>query len=398
MDIIPSPVYYMSLAEEFLGCNRAFADMVGRPKEEIITRKVADLVPPDLASRYRQQDKELISRGGVQEYETDFRFGDGQNHTVLVRKNLFYQPDGSVGGIISLITDITARKQAEAEHERLAAIVKGSEDAIFGKTLEGRITDWNPAAERLYGYTATEIKGKSVLELVPPERRAEMDKILAAIRQGKSLENLPTVRRRKDGTLVEVSLTVSPIKDVRGSVVGASSIDRDITVLNRFQRDLQRELAIKSALADLHPPLISPDTTIEDVTNLILARARRLTASEHGFVSTIDPVSGDNVGHTLTEMLAGQCRVAEAQRRIAFPKGADGSYAGLYGHSLNTGEAFLPIPRPRIPPPGESRPGISPFKIFFRYRYFWEPSWWGKSPWPTPPGIISPATWTRSAA
>ncbi|MFZ5449790.1 MAG: PAS domain S-box protein [Thermodesulfobacteriota bacterium] len=239
MDTIPNPIFYKSLEEEVLGCNQAFADMVGKPKAEIINQSIQDLFPADLAAVYRQKDAELIDQGGIQEYETEVGVGDGERHPVIARKTLFFQPNGSIGGIIGLLTDITAGKQAEAEHERLSAIITGSNDAIIGKTLEGIITDWNPAAERLYGYTKAEIKGKSVWELVPPEREAELANILAEVRQGKGVDHLPTVRRRRDGTLVEISLTVSPIKDQGGRVVGVSSIARDITEILRQERKLK---------------------------------------------------------------------------------------------------------------------------------------------------------------
>jgi PAS domain S-box-containing protein/putative nucleotidyltransferase with HDIG domain len=239
MDTIPTPVFYKSLEEEFLGCNQAFAEMVGKSKKEIINRRVLGLFPFDLAAGYRQKDEELIARGGTQEYEAELIFGDNTCHPVITRKTLFCQPDGSIEGIIGVITDITERQRAEVERKRLAAIVNGSDDAIIGKTLEGIITDWNPAAERLYGYTAAEIKGKSVLEVVPPERQAEMANILERVRQDREVEHLFTARRRKDGTQMEVSLTVSPIKDANGQVIGASSIARDITEHLRQERQLK---------------------------------------------------------------------------------------------------------------------------------------------------------------
>jgi PAS domain S-box-containing protein len=156
MDTIPAPVYYKNLQEEFLGCHQAFAEMVGRPKEAILSKVVPDLFPPDLASTYRQKDEELIIQESAQEYETEVTFSDGERNPVIASKALFYRPDGSIGGIIGVFTDITERQRAEAERKRLAAIVTGSDDAIIGKTLEGMITDWNPAAERLYDYTTAE--------------------------------------------------------------------------------------------------------------------------------------------------------------------------------------------------------------------------------------------------
>jgi PAS domain S-box-containing protein len=114
----------------------------------------------------------------------------------------------------------------------MAAIVEYSHDAIIGKTLDGIITSWNPAAERLYGYSSEQIIGQSVDLLIPGDRPDEMRTILARIKQGQAVEYLKTTRVRKDGTVFPVSLTVSPIRDADGAVVGASAIARDVTDQN----------------------------------------------------------------------------------------------------------------------------------------------------------------------
>jgi PAS domain S-box-containing protein len=124
----------------------------------------------------------------------------------------------------------------------LAAIVDSSDDAIVSKTLDGTITSWNPAAERLFGYTAEEVIGRPVSILAPPDRENEMPANLERVRRGEKVERYETVRRRKDGSLVEVSLTVSPIRDEAGRVVGASKIARDITA--RKQAEERQRLLI----------------------------------------------------------------------------------------------------------------------------------------------------------
>ncbi len=126
------------------------------------------------------------------------------------------------------------------EYSRLAAIVAYSHDAIMGKDLEGNITDWNRAAERMYGYRAEEIIGRNVNLIVPPERAEEQRRVLDGIRRGEAVEQLETVRVRKDGGRVEVLLTVSPIRDSSGTIVGASSIAHDIGDRLRNERDLHR--------------------------------------------------------------------------------------------------------------------------------------------------------------
>jgi PAS domain S-box-containing protein len=130
---------------------------------------------------------------------------------------------------------------------RLAAAVQSSHDAIAAKTLNGTITDWNQSAERIFGYKPKEIIGKSVLTLIPKDRQSEEQEILRKVRRGESLDHYETVRRRKDGKLIDVSLTISPIKGPKGEIVGVSKIARDITE----QKQTERRLAEQARLLDL---------------------------------------------------------------------------------------------------------------------------------------------------
>src|SRR5216683_1851728 len=127
---------------------------------------------------------------------------------------------------------------------RLAAIVTSSDDVIVSKTLTGTITSWNPAAERILGYTAEEAVGKNIKMIIPPDRWAEEDDVLARIRRGERVEHFETVRRAKSGRLLNVSLTVSPVRDAKGRVVGASKVARDIT--DRVQDEKERERLLSS--------------------------------------------------------------------------------------------------------------------------------------------------------
>src|SRR6478752_5080730 len=142
--------------------------------------------------------------------------------------------------------DITERKRAEVVGQRLAAIVDSSEDAIVSKDLNGTIESWNGGAERLFGYQASEVIGKSILIIIPPDRHDEELGILECIRRGEHVKSYETVRMRKDGSLLDISLTVSPLKDAAGRIIGASKIARDITERKRAEealRDMQMQLA-----------------------------------------------------------------------------------------------------------------------------------------------------------
>jgi PAS domain S-box-containing protein len=141
----------------------------------------------------------------------------------------FYDAAGDLLGAVNMLVDITDRKRAEEYAERLAAIVTSSDDAIVSKDLNGVIITWNQGAERLFGYSAEEAIGKPIQMLIPPDRQDEEPEILARIRRGEKIDHYETVRRRKDGTLVDISLTVSPVRNGDGQVIGASKIARDIT-------------------------------------------------------------------------------------------------------------------------------------------------------------------------
>jgi len=141
---------------------------------------------------------------------------------------------------IAIRTDVTERKLAEEVSARFAAMVEFSDDAIISKTLDGRIISWNPGAEKLLGYPAAEAIGKSMQTFIPPEWPNEEVEILARIARGENIQPFETVRVRKDGQRIDVSVTISPIKDVQGKVVGVSKIARDITQRKRFEHALQQ--------------------------------------------------------------------------------------------------------------------------------------------------------------
>jgi PAS domain S-box-containing protein len=141
---------------------------------------------------------------------------------------------GAVGTLIASLSDTVRR--AEKDRWRLASIVESSDDAIVGKDLTGVITSWNGGAEQLFGYPSSEAIGRSITLIIPPERRSEEDEVIRQIRAGRRVEHFDTVRRRKDGSDVEVSITVSPITDGGGHIIGASKIARDITDRRRIER------------------------------------------------------------------------------------------------------------------------------------------------------------------
>jgi PAS domain S-box-containing protein len=173
---------------------------------------------------------------------------NGSRRHVLPHPEPILDAGGEVVGAVNMLIDITDRKKAERAMAHLAAIVNSSESAIVGKDLHGIVTSWNRAAERLFGYSAEEMIGRSILRVIPPDRRDEEVRILDRIASGQSVEPYETIRRRKDGSEVHISLTVSPIIDGHGNVIGASKIARDISEEKRAEQALRQALEFQEAV------------------------------------------------------------------------------------------------------------------------------------------------------
>ena len=198
------------------------------------------------------------------------------NHTVLIARDGLERPiddsaapirdeDGRTIGVVLVFRDATEKRRNEEVRNRLAAIVESSEDAILAKTLDGIITSWNRAAERLYGYSPSEVVGKPVSLLMPEDVRDDLRLIMERVRRGEPTEHFETIRRRKDGTLIDVSVSVSPIRAEEGTVIGASTVARDITARKRADeriRKSEQELAdlFENAAVGIH--WVGPDGTI----------------------------------------------------------------------------------------------------------------------------------------
>ena len=176
-------------------------------------------------------EKELLvaTREGRYEEEGVRVRKDGSKFWADVTITALKDEADDLRGFATVTRDITERRPMEEERARLAAIVESSDDAIIGKTLEGIITSWNNGAEKIYGYSAEEAVGRSISMLVPPERPNEIPRILESLRRGEKVDHFETVRLTKDGRRLDISLTVSPIKNSEGDIIGASTIARDIT-------------------------------------------------------------------------------------------------------------------------------------------------------------------------
>lgn len=196
----------------------------------------------------------------------------------------------------SLEAEITERKKAEElyritdnQFRHLAAIVKSSDDAIIGKTLDGIITSWNPAAEQMYGYTAEEVVGRPISLICPPDHVDEIPSILERLRRGEQIEHYETVRRRKDGRLLNVSLTISPIRDQTGQIIGASKIARDITERKRVEERLREDARIIETLHTIGSKLTAK-LDLQEIVQAMTDAGTTVTDAQFGsfFYNVVD--------------------------------------------------------------------------------------------------------------
>jgi PAS domain S-box-containing protein len=199
------------------------------------------LYTPESWSRLQEAVNEALKNGTSYSVELELVRPDGTKRCVIANGEAQRDTKGAVVSLRGTVQDITDRKLIEEATALLAAIVASSDDAIVSKNLDGIIQSWNTGAERIFGYTAQEAIGQHITLIIPLDRRAEEDHILACLRRGERIDHFETVRRRKDGRLIDVSVTISPVRDSSGRIIGASKVARDITA--------QKEAAEKVRLA-----------------------------------------------------------------------------------------------------------------------------------------------------
>jgi PAS domain S-box-containing protein len=278
--------------------SEAYAKMLGHRPEELVGKEIVKIMGETGFQTILPHIKAVLAGQRV-EYETDVHFND-----VGVRLlQVIYTPDkdqfGNVLGWIASIIDITERKQVEValrESEQrlrwLASIVQSSDDAIVSKNLDGIITSWNKGAERVFGYSAEEAIGQPITIVIPKDRLKEEGEILNRVKRGEHIDHFETIRRRKQGSLIVISMTVSPIKDSEGRIVGASKIARDITEQKRNQEQIttlarEAEHRSKNLIANVQATVnLSQADTPEALKRAIEGRIRALANVHSLFVET----------------------------------------------------------------------------------------------------------------
>jgi PAS domain S-box-containing protein len=282
------------LNSTILTWNSAAERMFGYTAAEAVGRSIRMIIPDELQSEEDEVLRRIRAGKALRHYETVRVRKDGTRVPISLTVSPIYDDDGHVIGASKIARDITDKRNAETASRRLAAVVESSDDAIVTKDLDGIITSWNRSAERMFGYTREEAVGKSIRIVIPDHLQSEEDMVLAKIRAGEGVDHFETVRQRKDGTQLFISLTVSPIRNDAGVVVGASKIARDVTERARLQAAARENAAITQKLGEIGAVVASTlerDTIAQKVTDA----ATELTQAEFGafFYNVRDHEAGD---------------------------------------------------------------------------------------------------------
>ena len=243
----PDLAYVFDLNHRFIYANEGLLRMWGKSLDEALGKTCLELgYEPWHAALHDREIDEVVRTRQLIRGEVPFSGTFGRRIYDYIFVPVF-GVDGQVEAVAGTTRDVTDRKQVEETAARLAAIVDSSEDAIISKTVQGIITSWNAAAERMFGYQAAEVIGQSILMLFPPELVDEESRIIDQISRGERIEHYQTVRLRKDGTRLQLSLSISPIRDSSGIIIGASKIGCDISPQIRHQEE--RDVLLESERA-----------------------------------------------------------------------------------------------------------------------------------------------------
>ncbi len=307
--------------------NTAAERTFGYQRDEAIGRELAEvIIPPALRARHREGLKRL-AEGGQSEIlgkrlELTGMRADGSEFPVELTVTGVELP-GRPPMFTGFVRDITDRRHAEEANRRWGDIVQSTDDSIISTSLDGTILSWNPGATRMYGHTADEIVGRNASLLIPPDRPDELAQIMRRLARGERIEHFETVRWRKDGALIHVSLTMSPIRDQYGNVIACSAIGRDITERKRIEEQIAF-LAYHDRLTGL------PNRAMfEEIAEMGLARARRSGLAVAVLYLDLDnfKMVNDSLGHAagddLLRQVAGRLNEASRETDLVARLGGD---------------------------------------------------------------------------
>jgi PAS domain S-box-containing protein len=273
----------MTLEGLIISWNAAATRIFGHPQSDAVGQHITALIPPEFRDE-EQRILDKVRRGErVEHFETTRATRDGRRIRVSLAVSPVRDATGAVIAASETARDIEAQKRAESATAQLAAIVESSEDAVISKTLDGIVQSWNAGAQRIFGYTPEEMIGKPITTIIPRELHDEEAMIIGRIRDGQPIRHFDTTRLAKDGRRIPISLAVSPIRNVRGKVVGASKVARDIT-----ERRLAAEAAALVRLSEASTRLWQCRSLASGLDE-VLQTVKQLTGATKGNVQLVNP-------------------------------------------------------------------------------------------------------------
>jgi PAS domain S-box-containing protein len=290
LDSSDDPIISKDLNGIIISWNPAATRVFEYQPDEIIGQSILRIVPPELHAEEEEILRKLRAGERIEHHETVRMKKNGERLPVSITISPVKDDTGQVIGASKIARDLSDKHKIDQSKFRLATIVDSADDAIVSKDLNGIVNSWNEGARRMFGYTSDEMVGQSILRLIPDELQYEEDGILRTLRSGGRVDHYETTRKRKNGELIDVSVTISPIRDETGRVIGASKIARDISDRKRIQRLLiqSEKLAATGRMAAAIAHEIN--NPLESVVNLIyLARQNSSVESKaHRFLLTAE--------------------------------------------------------------------------------------------------------------
>ena len=323
----------------FLEVNEAYSQLSGYSRAELLTMHIFDVQASENREEVIQYIEKILSNGSGS-FESIHR----KKNNTLVYVTINYRYLAVEGGIIVVfIKDISERKNAEAvlteSEQKFKKMFEQAPLSYQSLDLNGNFTEVNKTWLATMGYSYDEVYGKNFSEFLVPEWKDHFKENFPRFKAVGEVLGVEFEMVKKDGSIILVSFHGKIGKDPEGNFERTHCVFNDISIQKSAEETLKKDLELNKAIAAISKELLSEVYNIKKVSDITLQAARHLTGSEHGFVSSIDKNTLENVGHTLTEMFGRACRVEH--QRIAFPVGDDGQYGGLWGHALNTKKAFF---------------------------------------------------------
>ncbi|MCQ1534943.1 PAS domain S-box protein [Methanosarcina sp. KYL-1] len=335
-----APLSYHSLDEYgyFIDVNNTWLENLGYSYEEVVGKWLGDFLAPEYVEIFKQNFLKFGAQGETHGSEYEVIRKDGKRINIVIDGKIAYNEDGSFKQTHCVFKDITAQKKAERKAFENEKLLRSMMDAITESAIlvepDSTVVYINETAARRLKTTPEECIGRKLNRLLPEEiknsRKQMFDSALA--------ERRPVKFKDMRGGHYCLN-NIYPVYDSSNQLSYFAIFSMNITEYKESKNKLKWELAVNRSLAELADALIDPNNSIETIANIVLSVSQELTGSEHGYVSSIDPETGDNVCHTLTRMME-NCSIKENAKRIAFPKRPDGLYPKLLGHSLNTKKGF----------------------------------------------------------